>query len=155
MTAPLLPCLRAPARCFLLLALIVVAQSACSPVSAPPAPAPQRAEGAVPVRPGPSPTPQPPRNASVPPRVGALSVLVQNFDTGAVLYAKRADVHHPIASLTKIMTAMVVLRTTDPTDVVSTSRLAARQEPTELGLRPGERMNVHDLLYALLLHSSN
>jgi len=80
---------------------------------------------------------------------------VQNFDTGAVLYAERADVHHPIASLTKIMTAMVVLRTTDPTDVVSTSRLAARQEPTELGLRPGERMNVHDLLYALLLHSSN
>src|SRR2546430_11873768 len=111
MTASLQRRLSAPTRCFLLLALIAVAQSACSAVSGPPAPAPQRAEGAIPVRPGPSPTsaPQPPRSASVPPRVGALSVIVQNFDTGAVLYAKRADVHRPIASLTKIMTAMVVL----------------------------------------------
>src|SRR5207249_8504874 len=89
------------------------------------------------------------------PRVAAPSVVVANLDTGVILFAKRPDDRRPIASLTKIMTAMIVMETTQPTDVVTVSKRAARQEPTKLGLRRGQRMVVHDLLYALLLHSSN
>jgi len=89
------------------------------------------------------------------PRVGAPSVLVANLDTGEVLFAKRPNDRRPIASLTKIMTAMLVMESTQPTDVVTVSKRAARQEPTKLGLHRGQRMDVHDLLYALLLHSSN
>jgi D-alanyl-D-alanine carboxypeptidase len=89
------------------------------------------------------------------PHVRARSVLVANLDSGEILYAKQPDDHRPIASLTKIMTAMIVIQMTHPTDMVTMSRRAARQEPTKLGLKRGERMKVRDLLYALLLHSSN
>jgi serine-type D-Ala-D-Ala carboxypeptidase (penicillin-binding protein 5/6) len=127
---------------------------ACSP-SAERAPQARPAEGAA----QPSSTPViPPPPAEVgtrPPKVGARSILVLNFDTGAILYAKGAGVHRPIASLTKIMTAMVVLHRTRPKEVVTTSALAANQEPTSLGLRPGDRLDVHNALYALMLHSSN
>jgi D-alanyl-D-alanine carboxypeptidase (penicillin-binding protein 5/6) len=80
---------------------------------------------------------------------------VVNFDTGTVLLAKRPDVRRPIASLTKIMTAMMVLNGAKPSEIVTTSRRAARQIPTKLGLHVGDRLAVHDLLYALMLHSSN
>jgi D-alanyl-D-alanine carboxypeptidase len=89
------------------------------------------------------------------PKVGAKSFLVANFDTGVVLRAKGIDVRRPIASLTKIMTAMVVMGRTRQTDMVVASKRAARQVPTKLGLTSGDRMDVRDLLYALMLHSSN
>jgi serine-type D-Ala-D-Ala carboxypeptidase (penicillin-binding protein 5/6) len=91
----------------------------------------------------------------VAPKVSARSVIVQNLDTGAVLYAKGARVRRPIASLTKIMTAMIVLRRTKQTEVVVASKRASKQIPTKLGLHPGDQLTVHDLLYALMLHSSN
>jgi D-alanyl-D-alanine carboxypeptidase (penicillin-binding protein 5/6) len=90
-----------------------------------------------------------------PPKVGARSVIVMDFDSGRVLFAKHPGARRPIASLTKIMTAMVVLRNTRPDDIVATSKRAARQIPTKLGLRPGDRMPMHELMYALMLHSSN
>jgi len=135
--------------------------------------------GAAPLRPSPRPgfairgqavaaspsvRPSPPRRTEraptrrrerLPPHVAALSVIVENLDSGEVLFVKDPDRRRPIASLTKIMTAMVVLARTRPQDVVRASRRAASQRPTTLGLRPGQRMSVHDLLYALLLHSSN
>jgi len=104
-------------------------------------------------------TDTPPQDAPAPsipaPRVPAPSALVANLDSGEILYAKRADDRRPIASLTKIMTAMIVLERTQPTDVVTFSKRAARQVPTKLGIRHGQRMDVHDLLYALMLHSAN
>jgi D-alanyl-D-alanine carboxypeptidase (penicillin-binding protein 5/6) len=96
-----------------------------------------------------------PAGAPAVPRVGAASVIVEDLDTGAVMFAKHAHRRSPIASLTKIMTAMVLLERTAPTDVVTISRWAAGQRPTKLGLRPGAQMDVHDLLYALLLLSAN
>jgi serine-type D-Ala-D-Ala carboxypeptidase (penicillin-binding protein 5/6) len=87
--------------------------------------------------------------------VGAGAVLVENFDTGTIMYVNHGRRRIPIASLTKIMTAMLTIRSTDSTDVVTASRKAARQVPTKLGLHKGDRLDVDDLLYALLLHSSN
>jgi serine-type D-Ala-D-Ala carboxypeptidase (penicillin-binding protein 5/6) len=136
-------------------ASIVALGSACT--GAPglvPAVAPPEAAAAIHADP-PKPIAAPPPRKSLPPKVGAKSVLIVNFDTGAVLYKKAAAVQRPIASLTKIMTAMVVLRTTRQSDVVTASRRAAKQIPTKLGLKAGDRMDVHDLLYALMLHSSN
>jgi D-alanyl-D-alanine carboxypeptidase (penicillin-binding protein 5/6) len=114
-----------------------------APPSARPSPS-RRAERAAPQR-----------VERLPPRVAALSVIVEDLDSGEVLFARDPDRRRPIASLTKIMTAMLVLARTRPADVVRASGLAASQHPTTLGLRPGQRMSVHDLLYALLLHSSN
>jgi serine-type D-Ala-D-Ala carboxypeptidase (penicillin-binding protein 5/6) len=98
---------------------------------------------------------QPPPGAPAAPRVGAPSVIVENLDTGTVMFATHAHRRRPIASLTKIMTALVVLERTTPTDVVTVSRWAASQRPTKLGLPPGAQMDVRDLLYALLLMSAN
>jgi serine-type D-Ala-D-Ala carboxypeptidase (penicillin-binding protein 5/6) len=145
-------------------ALILAALVLCgcqSGLRAPlPRPSPQPGirigSGAVSLAPRPSARPRSWRRSErSPPRVAAPSVIVENLDSGEVLFARDADRRRSIASLTKIMTAMVVLARTRPADVVRASRRAARQRPTSLGLRPGQRMNVHDLLYALLLHSSN
>ncbi len=82
-------------------------------------------------------------------------MIVQDLDTGTVVFAKHAHERRPIASLTKIMTAMLVLERSAPTERVTFSPWASRQVPTKLGVRPGARMEVEPLLYALLLLSAN
>ena len=132
-------------------------QSACTPSSSTDR-APQPAKVAAVVKTEAPPAPKKPankRSKSSTPKVGAKSVIVANFDTGVVLYAKHPKARYPIASLTKIMTTMLVLRSAKQTEMVTASKRASRQVPTKLGLRPGDRLDVHDLLYALMLHSSN
>jgi D-alanyl-D-alanine carboxypeptidase len=72
-----------------------------------------------------------------------------------VLFEKEADAELPIASLTKIMTALLVLEATGAGDVVTVSELAAAQPGSETGLVPGERIRVRQLMYGLLLQSGN
>jgi D-alanyl-D-alanine carboxypeptidase (penicillin-binding protein 5/6) len=61
----------------------------------------------------------------------------------------------PPASLTKIMTALLVLEYYRPQDVVAIGKAAAAETGTRLGLRVGDRMSVGNLLTATLLHSAN
>lgn len=61
----------------------------------------------------------------------------------------------PPASLTKLMTALLVLEHYSPHDIVTVSTLAARETGTRLGLRAGERLQVQDLLAGGLLKSAN
>lgn len=91
-----------------------------------------------------------------PPSVGApQAILVEPF-TGEVLVARHSRERRPVASTTKLMTALLVLERTAPDDVFTASayRPASAAE-TRIGLRPGERMRVRDLLRALLLASAN
>jgi len=75
---------------------------------------------------------------------------------GSVLFAHRAGQPRPIASITKVMTALIVLeRNPRLAGTVRVSRIAARQEPTKIGLRRGQRISVNDLMYGLLLWSGN
>ena len=101
-------------------------------------------------------TPEPSRR---PPEISAPSAILADLDTGQVLYEKAAEEPRPIASLTKIATALLVMERTSPQDVVTVSARVAGDGPTpgvsELGLVPGERISVGDLLYALLLQSAN
>ncbi len=59
------------------------------------------------------------------------------------------------ASLTKLMTALIVLEKSKPDDIVTVSATAARETGKRLGLRQGERFTVADLLTAALLLSAN
>ncbi|MGH2738876.1 MAG: D-alanyl-D-alanine carboxypeptidase family protein, partial [Actinomycetota bacterium] len=59
------------------------------------------------------------------------------------------------ASLTKIMTALVAIEGTSNRDVVTVSERAVAQGGAELGLQVGEKIEVRELLYALLLQSAN
>jgi D-alanyl-D-alanine carboxypeptidase (penicillin-binding protein 5/6) len=94
-----------------------------------------------------------------PPSVAAGAAVLADLDTGQILWGTEAKERRPIASITKIMTALIVIQRTDPSDVVTVGPDAAAPAPStgasELGLVPGERVSVQDLLYALLLQSAN
>jgi serine-type D-Ala-D-Ala carboxypeptidase (penicillin-binding protein 5/6) len=92
------------------------------------------------------------------PTVRAASALLMDLDSGQVLFALNATEKRPIASLTKIMTAYLVMSRTSPTDVVTVSDDAASGRVvgiSGLGLEAGERIREQHLLYALLLQSAN
>jgi len=90
------------------------------------------------------------------PVVRAPSAILVDLDTGRVLFAKDPTRRLPIASLTKIMTGLLVVqREHDLSATVVVSRRAARTAPTDIGLVPGERTTVRALLYGLLLWSGN
>lgn len=72
-----------------------------------------------------------------------------------VVYEKNAMRRHPMASTTKIMTALVALECTHPTDVVTVAPEAAGIEGSSIYLRAGEHQTMENLLYALLLESAN
>jgi serine-type D-Ala-D-Ala carboxypeptidase (penicillin-binding protein 5/6) len=92
------------------------------------------------------------------PEIRADAAVLADLDTGQVLFADNPSERRPIASLTKIMTALIVGERTEPTDVVTVSDEAASGRLagiSGLGLVPGERVRVNELLYALLLQSAN
>ncbi len=100
-----------------------------------------------------------PSPAAEPPRVSAPSAVLADLDTGQVLFERGGGTRRPIASLTKIMTALLVLERARLGEEVVVSERAAAPDgnlgQSELGLEPGERVSVGDLLHALLLRSAN
>lgn len=91
-----------------------------------------------------------------PPQLDASAWILIDARDGDVIAAKAADRPLPIASTTKLMTAYLTLKSLKPNQTVT----AAPYRPiasTEilLGLRPGEKIKVRDLLYGLLLPSAN
>jgi serine-type D-Ala-D-Ala carboxypeptidase (penicillin-binding protein 5/6) len=111
------------------------------------------------VSPSPFPTSlRTPSATTATPSIEAASAILADLATGRVLFASNPDERRPIASVTKIMTALVVLERADPDDVVTVSEEAAGPRIagiSGLGLRAGERIRVRELLYALLLQSAN
>ena len=89
------------------------------------------------------------------PEVSALSAVVMDRASGVVLYAKAPRRHLPIASLTKIMTAMLVLeRAPDLEAYVEVPADAVGQHGAGIGLRPGDRIKVRQLLLGLMVRSA-
>jgi D-alanyl-D-alanine carboxypeptidase (penicillin-binding protein 5/6) len=83
----------------------------------------------------------------------AASYLVQV--NGALLWEKQANRRLPPASLTKLMTVLLVLDGYKPQAVVEISHLATQESGTRLGVKNGERFHVEDLLSAALINSDN
>jgi serine-type D-Ala-D-Ala carboxypeptidase (penicillin-binding protein 5/6) len=96
-----------------------------------------------------------PKPGAEPPAIKADAAVLEDLDTGQVLYRKQPSKRRPIASLTKVMTALLVLERAGPHDPVTVSDRAASQTGSVLGLEEGERISVQHLLYGLLLQSSN
>lgn len=84
----------------------------------------------------------------------AQSVLMYDLSTNKVLYKKDADEKLPMASLTKIMTAIIALENPKPDDryIVRGADLVGENS---MGLSPGEILTLEDLLYGLMLPSGN
>jgi D-alanyl-D-alanine carboxypeptidase (penicillin-binding protein 5/6) len=85
--------------------------------------------------------------------VDAEAYLVQA--QGRTLWAKESHKRLPPASLTKIMTALLVLERGRLDAVVTVSRSAAGQGGSRLGLKTGDRLRVEELLTATLVRSAN
>jgi D-alanyl-D-alanine carboxypeptidase len=78
-----------------------------------------------------------------------------DYDTGDVIQEYNLSQPVPIASLTKIMTAIVSLDLDSPDDIITISDYAATMIPTKIGVVPGEKMTLHELLEASLMTSAN
>jgi D-alanyl-D-alanine carboxypeptidase (penicillin-binding protein 5/6) len=100
---------------------------------------------------GPAPETLPPAG----PQVEALSAILVDGETGAVLWERDAHSRRPNASTTKIMTAMLMIESGRLHEAVTFSERARRTDYANLNARPGERFSMRDLLYAVLLRSSN
>jgi len=89
------------------------------------------------------------------PRITADAGILMDFATGTVLFEKKAhELRHP-ASLTKIMTAVVVLDKCPLQDVVTVPPEATRVPGSTAGVRAGQKFTVEDMLYSLLMESAN
>jgi serine-type D-Ala-D-Ala carboxypeptidase (penicillin-binding protein 5/6) len=97
----------------------------------------------------------PPAAFAAPPRIGAPAAIVIDAETGQTLYARRPDSRRPIASTTKLMTALVALERGRDSQRIASPGYAPGPEEVTIGLVRGERMTLHDLLLALLLPSAN
>jgi serine-type D-Ala-D-Ala carboxypeptidase (penicillin-binding protein 5/6) len=95
------------------------------------------------------------QSAGPPPLAGAKAAVVMEATTGDVLYERNADQHRSIASTTKLMTVLVALQRDDLDDIFSAADYHAASAESLIGLVPGERMSVRDLLRAALLPSAN
>ncbi len=89
------------------------------------------------------------------PSVSAQSAILLEADTDEVIYEKNANVRLPMASTTKIMTAIVAMELADPAMMVEISSQAVGIEGSSIYLYAGERLSLEHLLYALLLESAN
>jgi D-alanyl-D-alanine carboxypeptidase (penicillin-binding protein 5/6) len=90
-----------------------------------------------------------------PPSVSAREAIVVDADTGQVLYARNARRRAPIASTTKLMTALLTLERAQLGQIFRVVYYPATDVESTAGLRAGERMSVRDLLRAMLLPSAN
>jgi D-alanyl-D-alanine carboxypeptidase len=83
------------------------------------------------------------------------SAILINYDDCSVLYEKNADLVLPMASTTKIMTALTALEYFTPDTIMTIPKESVGTEGTSACLEEGERYTLQELLYALLLQSAN
>ena len=81
--------------------------------------------------------------------------LIYDRASGRILYEKNGNKQTPMASTTKIMTAIVVLENAKLNEVVKIDSKAAGTGGSRLGLKKNDKITVNDLLYGLMLRSGN
>lgn len=89
------------------------------------------------------------------PNVSAASYVVADIDSGQIYAQKNADESRPIASLTKLMTALIANDTIHYDREIVVTERAASAYGNMAEFSAGERMSVTDLMYPMLLYSAN
>lgn len=85
----------------------------------------------------------------------AKSAIAYDLTTDTFLLGKNIDEKLPIASLTKVMTAIVALENQNITDLFEVSKSAATVGEDSMGLTEGEKLSLQELLFGLFLNSGN
>ena len=96
-----------------------------------------------------------PDGSEAPPNVTAATWIISDLDSGAVLAAKDPHARERPASLIKVLLAIVVIRELRPETVVTGTQEDANQEGTRVGIGPGGKYTVEQLLNALVMRSGN
>ena len=90
------------------------------------------------------------------PQMSAESYIVVDAFTGEIIFEENSKTSMPIASITKMMTALVVVeKTEDLSRMVEVDAASCGIEGSSVNLYKGEKISVKDLLYALMLESAN
>lgn len=87
--------------------------------------------------------------------VSAQAAVLMEADSGDIIFEKNKDTKLGMASTTKIMTALVAIENSSPSDVVNISDKAIGVEGSSIYLKHGEKLTMEELLYALMLQSAN
>ena len=87
--------------------------------------------------------------------VVAPSAAVMETTTGMFACARHANERRPVGSTVKLMTALITLERADLDDVYTASDYRPAPVESQIGLRPGEKMTVRNLLRGLLVESGN
>lgn len=89
------------------------------------------------------------------PVINARSALVMDYETGTILFEKNAYRKRPMASTTKIMTAIIAIENTELDDDVLISGKAANMGGSVMGLKKDAIVKMSELLHGLLICSGN
>jgi serine-type D-Ala-D-Ala carboxypeptidase (penicillin-binding protein 5/6) len=132
-----------------------------------PQPAPRAAAAAAPTKPAPAAAVPADRShayasawlsahpATDAPGISGRNAVVVDLERRLVLYEKDARQRVPVASLAKMVTAMVALDAARPDRLIQVPAAATQVEANHMGLSAGERLTLRELLYGLLLDSGN
>jgi D-alanyl-D-alanine carboxypeptidase (penicillin-binding protein 5/6) len=96
-----------------------------------------------------------PSAAASPPKIRASAAALIDAETGVVLFEKSMHERRPMASTTKVMTALLVLESSDLPETVKVGRVVNTVSGSSLYLKPGDVVRTDDLLTALLVQSAN
>lgn len=94
-------------------------------------------------------------NSKEEPKINSRSAVIYDRKSKKVIWGKKENERRPMASTTKIMTAIVVLENANLDDTVTVSKKAAGTGGSRLGLKTGDKITINNLLYGLLLVSGN
>lgn len=89
------------------------------------------------------------------PSVSANNAVLIEQSTGRILFEKNAHEKQNIASITKIMTAIIAIESGKMDEMATASKNAVYTEGSSIYLKEGEKMAVEDLVYGLMLRSGN
>ncbi|MBP5427615.1 MAG: D-alanyl-D-alanine carboxypeptidase [Clostridiales bacterium] len=90
----------------------------------------------------------------------AKSIMLMDATTGTVIFERNSDEKLPLASITKVMSMMIILdeirnNNLSMDDIVTTSPYAASMGGSQVYLKEGEEFTVRDMLKAIAIHSAN
>lgn len=87
--------------------------------------------------------------------VNVPSAVVIDFETGRVLFEKNANEKRPMASLTKIMTSIMLVENCEMDEMIEVPSQATWIGGSTVGLKKGDKISAKSLLYGMLLPSGN
>lgn len=89
------------------------------------------------------------------PQVVGQSAVLIDARSGKILFEKNGAVRMAPASTTKVVTGIIAIELSEPTDIVTAGKNSTIVEPSAIGLKEGETIPMENLLYSLLLKSAN